>query len=165
LVTGEVVEAMAEMEDRFDGLEPALEVGDEVRGEEVPECLVGQEAEGRREALGCPIEKGGSTSECMAVPPPAPAAIRTASADRAAGYFITRSDADPNVNARTSGVFLRADADDLSVLDGRDGKRVELIAERLRNWKFITSALKPTGRSSRIHQADARLRSHLRTVR
>src|SRR5438067_8618776 len=35
--------------------------------------------------------------------------IRIESADRAAGYWTTRSDTDPEVNARTSGVFLRAD--------------------------------------------------------
>jgi hypothetical protein len=67
--------------------------------------------------------------------------IRTESADRAAGYFTTRSDTDATVNARTSGVYLRADTEDLSILDGRDdGKRAELIAERLRNWKSISSA-------------------------
>jgi CAP12/Pycsar effector protein, TIR domain len=67
--------------------------------------------------------------------------IRIESADRAAGYFTTRSETDPNVNARTSGVYLRADPEDLSVLDGRDDqKRAELIAERLRDWKSVTGA-------------------------
>jgi predicted nucleotide-binding protein with TIR-like domain len=67
--------------------------------------------------------------------------IRLESADRAAGYWITRSDTDSEVNARTSGVYLRADPEDLSILDGRDdGKRAELIAERLRNWKSFSSA-------------------------
>ena len=67
--------------------------------------------------------------------------IRIESADRAAGYFTTRSDTDATVNARTSGVYLRADPEDLSILDGRDdGKRAELIAERLRDWKSISSA-------------------------
>jgi hypothetical protein len=67
--------------------------------------------------------------------------IRIESPDRAAGYFTTRSETDPNVNARTSGVYLRADPEDLSVLDGRDDqKRAELIAERLRDWKSATSA-------------------------
>jgi hypothetical protein len=66
--------------------------------------------------------------------------IRLESADRAAGYFTTRSATDSSVHARTSGVYLRAEAEDLSVLDGRDDrKRIELIAERLRNWKAITS--------------------------
>src|SRR3989449_11431767 len=33
--------------------------------------------------------------------------IRIESADRAAGYFTTRSDAQPKIHARTSGVYLR----------------------------------------------------------
>src|SRR5262245_61684329 len=61
------------------------------------------------------------------------------SADRAAGLFSTRSDTDPKFNARTSGVYLRADPKDVSVMDGaNDRQRVELIAERLRQWKSIT---------------------------
>lgn len=67
--------------------------------------------------------------------------IRIESSDRAAGYWITHSDAHPEINARTSGIYLRAAAEDLSILDGRDDqKRAELIAERLRNWKSITNA-------------------------
>ncbi len=67
--------------------------------------------------------------------------IRIESADRAAGYFTTRSDNDPEVNARTSGVYLRADPEDLSILDGSDARhRAELIAERLKHWKSITNA-------------------------
>jgi len=67
--------------------------------------------------------------------------IRLESADRASGYFTTRSDKPPKVNTRTSGVYLRADPDDLDVLDGRDdAKRAELIAERLRHWKSIKTA-------------------------
>jgi Predicted nucleotide-binding protein containing TIR-like domain len=67
--------------------------------------------------------------------------IRIESADRAAGYFTTRSDSDPEVNARTSGVYLRADPEDLSILDGSDARhRAELIAERLKHWKSITDA-------------------------
>jgi hypothetical protein len=63
------------------------------------------------------------------------------SADRAAGYFTTRSETDPNINARTSGVYLRAGVEDMTILDGRDDRqRAELIAERLRNWKSITNA-------------------------
>jgi hypothetical protein len=65
--------------------------------------------------------------------------IQIESADRAAGYFTTRSDAHPKVNARTSGVYLRADPKDMSIMDGRDDRqRVELIAERLSHWKSIT---------------------------
>ena len=66
--------------------------------------------------------------------------IRMESADRAAGYFTTRSDTDPQVNARTSGVYLRADPEDMNILDGDDRQRAELIAERMRHWKSIKGA-------------------------
>ncbi|HEY7028001.1 MAG TPA: TIR domain-containing protein [Gemmatimonadales bacterium] len=67
--------------------------------------------------------------------------IRLESADRAAGYFTTRSDTDPHVNARTSGVYLRANPDDLSILDGRDDRRrAELIGERLAQWRASMNA-------------------------
>ena len=67
--------------------------------------------------------------------------IRMESADRAAGYFTTRADTDPGVNMRTAGVYWRADPKDLGILDGRDDRqRAELIAERLRDWRSITSA-------------------------
>jgi hypothetical protein len=67
--------------------------------------------------------------------------IRLESADRAAGYFTTRSETDPKLNARTSGVYLRADPEDMKILDGRDDRqRAELIAERLRHWKSIANA-------------------------
>ncbi|RJT42614.1 nucleotide-binding protein [Mesorhizobium waimense] len=64
--------------------------------------------------------------------------IRLETADRASGYFTTRADTQPELNARTSGVYLRADAEDLSILDGRDNqRRVELIAEQLSHWQSI----------------------------
>jgi hypothetical protein len=67
--------------------------------------------------------------------------IRLESADRAAGYWITRADTDPTVNARTAGVFWRADPGDLSTLDGPDDRqRAELISERLGRWKALTNA-------------------------
>jgi len=67
--------------------------------------------------------------------------IQLESADRASGYWKTRSETDPEMNARTSGVYLRAVPEDLSILDGPDDRRrVELIAERLKNWKSMTSA-------------------------
>lgn len=67
--------------------------------------------------------------------------IRLESADRAAGYWATRSDGPEGVNARTSGVYLRADPEDLDILDGHDDRRrAELIAERLGRWKSITNA-------------------------
>lgn len=62
-------------------------------------------------------------------------------ADRAAGYWITRSDGPDDANARTSGVYLRADPVDLGILDGDDDNlRAELIAERLKRWKSIAGA-------------------------
>jgi hypothetical protein len=64
------------------------------------------------------------------------------SADRAAGYFTTRSDAPASANARTSGVYVRADPEDCAaIMDGNDERRrAELIAEQLRLWKSITNA-------------------------
>src|SRR5215207_2185426 len=43
--------------------------------------------------------------------------IRLESTDRAAGYFTTRADIRPRVNARTSGVYLRADPADVQAID------------------------------------------------
>jgi hypothetical protein len=67
--------------------------------------------------------------------------IRLESADRASGYWTTRADLDPMVNARTAGVYWRAGPEDMSTLDGSDDRqRAELIAERLRHWKSIKNA-------------------------
>ena len=67
--------------------------------------------------------------------------IRLESPERASGYWTTRSETDPRVNARTSGVYLRADPEDLTVLDGRDDRRrAELIGERLAQWKASANA-------------------------
>ena len=61
------------------------------------------------------------------------------SPDRAAGYWTTRSGTD--LNERTVGVYLRADPEDLSILDGSDDRqRAKLIAARLKRWKSIASA-------------------------
>ena len=61
--------------------------------------------------------------------------IKLESEDRASGYWTTRSERNPELHARTSGVYLRADPTDLAVLDGSDPQqRVELIAQRLRDW-------------------------------
>jgi hypothetical protein len=63
------------------------------------------------------------------------------SVDRAGGYFTTRTDTPPKVNTRTVGVYLRAEAEDMTVLDGRDDRqRAKLLAERLKRWKSITKA-------------------------
>ena len=67
--------------------------------------------------------------------------IRLESVDRASGYFTTRSTHDPEMSARTAGVYWRAESGDASILDGSDDRqRAELIAEQLRRWKSITSA-------------------------
>jgi len=67
--------------------------------------------------------------------------IRVESADRAAGYFTTRADTGPKVNARTSGIYWRAQPEDMSILDGGDDRqRAELIAERLTQWRAITKS-------------------------
>jgi CAP12/Pycsar effector protein, TIR domain len=67
--------------------------------------------------------------------------IRLESVDRASGYWTTRSGTQPELNARTSGVYLRADPEDLGILDGNDDRRrTELISERLKRWKSIGSA-------------------------
>ena len=66
--------------------------------------------------------------------------IKIESADRGAGYFVTRANSDPSLNARTSGVYWRANAQDLAILDASDPqRRAALIAERLRDWKSIAS--------------------------
>jgi hypothetical protein len=67
--------------------------------------------------------------------------IRVESTDRAGGYFTTRAETGPKVNARTAGVYLRADPADVSTLDGRDNEqRAKLIAERLTYWKTMATA-------------------------
>jgi Predicted nucleotide-binding protein containing TIR-like domain len=67
--------------------------------------------------------------------------IRLETAERATGYWTTRSDRDPALNARTAGVYLRADPVDLEMLDtGTEEERAELIAARLREWKSAANA-------------------------
>jgi len=67
--------------------------------------------------------------------------IRLESVDRATGYWITRSDGDPNLNARTSGVYVRADPDDVAVLAGlNDQRRADLIAGQIGRWRSIRAA-------------------------
>jgi hypothetical protein len=57
------------------------------------------------------------------------------SADRATGYWITVAE---GIHERTAGVYLRADAADLAVLDGDDdSKRSQLIAQQLKNWERL----------------------------
>jgi hypothetical protein len=67
--------------------------------------------------------------------------IRLEDVDRASGYWITRSDADPHLRERTAGVYLRADPADMGILDGGDLQaRAGLVALRLREWKAISNA-------------------------
>ena len=67
--------------------------------------------------------------------------IRLEDADRAAGYWTTRSDTDPSLHERTSGVYLRADPNDMQILDGSDTQaRSELLALRLREWSVISNS-------------------------
>jgi hypothetical protein len=67
--------------------------------------------------------------------------IRLETAERASGYWTTRSDRDPTLSARTSGIYLRADPSDLQVLDGGSaGERAELIGQRLSEWKSAANA-------------------------
>jgi CAP12/Pycsar effector protein, TIR domain len=67
--------------------------------------------------------------------------IRLETADRATGYWTTRSDRDPGLGARTSGVYLRADPSDLEVLDGGSAEqRAELLGRRLEEWKSAANA-------------------------
>ena len=67
--------------------------------------------------------------------------IRVESADRATGYWTTRSEHDPGLNARTSGIYVRADASDLDILDGgSEEERAALIAQRLAEWKSAANA-------------------------
>ena len=67
--------------------------------------------------------------------------IRLESTDRATGYWTTRSGTQPELSARTSGYYLRANPENMSTLDGPDDRqRAELIAERLMRWKSTTKA-------------------------
>jgi hypothetical protein len=67
--------------------------------------------------------------------------IRLESADRASGYWTTRSETDPELRERTAGTYLRADPADMRTLDGGDAwSRAALLALRLREWKAISNS-------------------------
>jgi hypothetical protein len=67
--------------------------------------------------------------------------IRLEDVDRATGYWTTRSDKDPLLNFRTSGVYLRADPADAEVMDGTDPRRrVEMIQQKLEEWRAIANS-------------------------
>jgi hypothetical protein len=66
--------------------------------------------------------------------------IRLESAERGAGYFTTRANSEPSLNARIAGVYWRANPQDLGILDAPDQhQRAALIAEMLGRWKSIAS--------------------------
>jgi hypothetical protein len=67
--------------------------------------------------------------------------IKLESVDRASGYWTTRSvGADP-FHTRTSGIYLRADPDDIAVLDGNDAaERAALIERRLEEWNALANS-------------------------
>ena len=67
--------------------------------------------------------------------------IKLESVDRASGYWTTRSQDTGGFIARTSGIYVRADAGDRAVLDGDDpAERVRLIERRLEEWKSLANA-------------------------
>ena len=67
--------------------------------------------------------------------------IKVEADDRATGYWTTRSDRDATLNARTAGIYLRADPSDLEMLDsGSEEERAQLIARRLEEWKSAANA-------------------------
>jgi hypothetical protein len=67
--------------------------------------------------------------------------IRLEDTDRAAGYWTTRSEVDPALHERTSGIYLRANPADMGVLDEGDPQaRLDLIALRLREWKALANS-------------------------
>jgi hypothetical protein len=67
--------------------------------------------------------------------------IRLESIDRATGYWTDRSEVDLELHERTAGVYLRADPDDMRVIDGGDPKqRADLLATRLAEWQAIANS-------------------------
>jgi hypothetical protein len=67
--------------------------------------------------------------------------IKLESPDRAGGYWTTRASGADALYAKTSGIYLRADQDDMAVLDGSDAsERAALIERRLAEWKSLASS-------------------------
>ena len=61
-------------------------------------------------------------------------------ADRATGYWTTRSETSAEIHVRTAGDYVRADPEDASILEGGDDRqRSALIAERLAHWKSLAN--------------------------
>lgn len=67
--------------------------------------------------------------------------ITIESSARAAGYFTSRTGTEPQLEARTSGIYLRADPADVAVLDdGNAQQRSELLAQRLQDWHSLVNS-------------------------
>jgi len=69
------------------------------------------------------------------------AEIRLERVDRANGYWTTRIEGDDSFYARTAGIYVRADPDDVAVLDGNDAAEwAALIERRLEDWKSFANS-------------------------
>ncbi len=67
--------------------------------------------------------------------------IKLESVDRATGYWTTRSVGADALQARTSGMYFRADPGDKAVLDGTDAaERAALIERRLGEWSSLANS-------------------------
>ena len=67
--------------------------------------------------------------------------ITLESVDRADGYWTTRSEGADAFQARTSGIYLRADPGDAAVLDGNTAaERAALIQRKLEEWKSLANS-------------------------
>jgi len=67
--------------------------------------------------------------------------IKLESVDRADGFWTTRGGGSGEFHARTSGIYVRADEGDKTVLDGSDAvRRAALIQRRLDDWKSLASS-------------------------
>jgi len=67
--------------------------------------------------------------------------IKLESVDRASGQWTTRLEGADASQARTSGIYLRAEPGDTAVLDGTDAaERAALIERRLEEWKSFANS-------------------------
>jgi CAP12/Pycsar effector protein, TIR domain len=68
--------------------------------------------------------------------------IKLESVDRANGYYIvTRANAPEHFHVKTSGIYLRADAGDKTVLDSTDAaERAALLQRRIGEWRALADS-------------------------
>lgn len=67
--------------------------------------------------------------------------IRLESDARGAGYFTSRGGSEPGIEARTAGIYLRADPADVTILDTGDAKdRADLLTHRLQDWHSLANS-------------------------